>query len=416
MNLHWIKGLVLWYMHRGARIRKYVEQNRRNQERIRRQDSVVVVFFASNVSMWRYQRLYEEMQKYPRFKPYIVISPLNAYSKEQKRECVKDLRHFFESRGIHYIDYDTNRMKGYDVKNLLKPDLLFYPQPYYTVMCKEHRYYQFNDSLLAYYPYGVSLRRERFCYDEDFHNRAWRRYYENEFTREDARLMSTVGDVNVVIVGHPTADEFLVHRKDVWKVQEKRKKRLVWAPHFTINGDGWSQNTCFLWMADFMLDLAQKYRDQIQLAFKPHPRLLSELYKNVDWGREKADAYYKKWKEMPNTQIECGEYMDLFMSSDAMIHDSGSFAAEYMYTGNPVMYVSKDMSHLYDVANGLGKIVYDAHYIADDIEKIERFVLDVLIAGDDPLKDARKSVISFLTPSNGKTVAENTMNDLLKEL
>lgn len=416
MNLHFIKGLALWYMHRPRRIKMYIDRNRRNQERICKKDSVVVVFFASNISMWRYQGLYEEMLKFPRFKAYIVLSPLNAYSKEQKKESVECLRSYFKSKGIKYIDYDINKMRGYDIKKFLKPDILFYPQPYYTVMCKEHRYYKFNDSLLAYYPYGVSLRREKFCYDEDFHNRAWRRYYENEFTREDARLMSTVGDSNVVIVGSITADEFLKPRKDVWKIQSIKKRRLIWAPHFTINENGWSQNTCFLWMADFMLSLAEKYKEQIQIAFKPHPRLLSELYLHPDWGHERADAYYKKWEQMSNTQLELGNYIDLFMTSNAMIHDSGSFAAEYMYSGNPVLYVSKDMSHLYEVANGLGNLVYRAHYVADNILSIEQFVVDTLIKGVDPLKEKRKGITQYLVPRNGKTVAENTMDDLLHVL
>ena len=416
MNLHSLKGLVMWYMHRPKRIKKYIERNKRNQERIRKQESITVVFFASNVSMWHYQGLYDEMLKYSRFKPYIVLSPLNAYSREEKITCVEALRNFFKRRNISYIDYDTIKMKGYDVKGILKPDLLFYPQPYYTVMCKEHRYYKFSDSLLAYYPYGVNLRREEFIYNEDFYNRAWRRYYENEFSKNDARLLSAIGDLNVVVVGYPNADEYVKPPKDVWKPQTKRKKRLIWAPHFTINGDGWSQNTCFLWMADLMLELAEKYKDMIQFAFKPHPRLLSELYKNPNWGPNRADEYYKRWATMENSQLETGEFINLFMTSDAMIHDSGSFAAEYMYSGNPVLYVNKDMEHLFRVANDFGKMVYNLHYVANDVNGIKSFVEDIVIGENDSLAKDRTNIMKLLMPPNGKSVAENTMDDLIKGL
>ena len=417
IKLHSIKGLVMWYMHRPARIKSYIARNRRNEERIRQKDTITVVFFASNVSMWHYQGLYEEMLKYPRFKPYIVLSPFNAYTPDQKVSSVKAMRAFFDKKGINYIDYDTDKIKGYDVKGMLKPDILFIPQPYYTVMCKEHRYYRFKDSLLAYYPYGVNYRRQRFNYDEDYYNRAWRRYYENEFTRNDAKELSSVGDINVRVVGYPNADEFMKQPTDVWKPQDKKKKRVIWAPHFTIWGDGWSQNSNFLWMSSLMLDIAEEYIDRIQFAFKPHPRLLSELYKHPDWGKEKADDYYKQWETMQNGQLETGSFFNLFMTSDAMIHDSGSFVAEYLYSGNPVMYVIEDLTPLLNVANEFGKMIYSAHYIGKNESDIRLFITETVLSGNDPLKEERHSVKEkYLLPPNGKTVAENTMDDLLKSL
>lgn len=417
MKLHSIKGLVMWYLHRPSRIKGYIARNKRNEERIRQKDSITVVFFASNLSMWHYQGLYEEMLKYPRFKPYIVLSPLNAYAPEQKTKCVKALREFFEKKGISYIDYDIERMKGYNVKKLLKPDLLFIPQPYYTVMCKEHRYYKFKDSLLAYYPYGVNYRRQRFNYDEDFYNRAWRRYYENEFTRKDAKELSTVGDYNVRVVGYPNADEFMKATNDVWKPQNTRKKRIIWAPHFTIWGDGWSQNSNFLWMADLMLEIAANYKNQIQIAFKPHPRLLTELYKHPDWGKDKADNYYKVWETMENGQLETGAFFDLFMSSDAMIHDSGSFVIEYLYSGNPVMFVNDNIEPLLEESNDFGKLAYHLHYIGKNKEDIISFINNTILGCHDPLQKERlKMKEQYLMPPNGKSVAGNTMEDLIISL
>ena len=102
MNLHSIKSLVMWYLHRPSRIKGYIARNKRNEERIRKKDSITVVFFASNLSMWHYQGLYEEMLKYPRFKPYIVLSPLNAYAPEQKIHCVEELRNYFRNKSDLY--------------------------------------------------------------------------------------------------------------------------------------------------------------------------------------------------------------------------------------------------------------------------------------------------------------------------
>ena len=65
-----------------------------------------------------------------------------------------------------------------------------------------------------------------------------------------------------------------------------------------------------------MVELAKKYQDSIQFAFKPHPVLKFRLI-NI-WGEQKTEEYYKLWETMPNTQLETGDYIDLFLTSDAL--------------------------------------------------------------------------------------------------
>lgn len=417
MNLHLLKGMVMWYMHLPFRIKQYQKNNDRNLARIRKKDKITVVFFASNVAMWRYQGLYEEMQKYPRFDTHIVLTPLKCFSNNEQENNFKTLRLFFQERGIDFHDFNLDEFQGCDVMEL-KPDIMFYTQPYYTINTyKQHRYYKYKDALLGYYPYGFNLRSQKSSYDEDFHNRAWRLYYENEYSREDCRILAAGGDLNVRVVGYPNADKFIRSQRDVWKHQSSKKRRIIWAPHFTIYNDGWSQNSGFLWMADKMVEFANLYRDKLQFAFKPHPRLLSELYKHPEWGKKKTDEYYSKWANMENTQLELSDYVDLFMSSDAMIHDCGSFAGEYMYTGNPVMFVIDDINKMMTVANTLGKKIYGVHYHGKCIKDIEGFIVNVVLREIDPKKQERQLLRNnFMLPPNGKTVAENTMNDLLESL
>lgn len=418
MNLHLIKGLVMWYMHLPFRIKKYQRNNERNLARIRQKDKITVVFFASNVAMWRYQGLYEEMQKYPRFETHIVLSPLKSKSKEEKIKAIESLRVFFDSKGILYFDYDTINMRGYDVKGLLKPDLVFVSQQYYTVMPCEHRYYKFTDSLLCFCPYSFTFAGGKTDYIEDFQNRAWRLYLPSIVHKQLAKKYASVGDSNVVVTGFSSSDIFMnTCVKDVWKSQSVRKKRIIWAPHFTIYNDGWLSHTGFLWMADFMLELAKKYKDSIQIAFKPHPKLRSELYSHKDWGKEKTDAYYQKWKTLDNGQLESGEFVDLFKSSDAMIHDSSSFVIEYHYTEKPVMFIKENVESFKSLLSELGKKAIDAHYIGKCKADIEDFIIEVVLEGNDTMRSIRDNFAKeFLYPQDGKTVAQVTMNDLLVSL
>ena len=54
------------------------------------------------------------------------------------------------------------------------------------------------------------------------------------------------------------------------------------------------------------------------------------------WGKEKVEEYIEKINAIPNMEYqEGGEYFETFAKSSALIHDCGSFMAEYLYTKNP---------------------------------------------------------------------------------
>ena len=242
-------------------------------------------------------------------------------------------------------------------------------------------------------------------------------FYPTQLHLIDAFKYSFVKGRNMEIVGYPTADDFLSgYHKDVWKTQQSYKKRIIWAPHFTLSFNGYVQQSNFLSMAEFMLDIAKRYLDKVQFVFKPHPRLFTELCKHSDWGEAQAVAYYSKWAEMENTQIETGEFVDLFMTSDAMIHDCGSFAVEYHYSGNPVMYIAENFDEQVAEKNDFGKIAMHLHYVGKNHQDIIDFIENVVLAGEDPLKPRRQQFREdYLIPPRGKTVAENTVDVLLKE-
>jgi CDP-glycerol glycerophosphotransferase (TagB/SpsB family) len=140
---------------------------------------------------------------------------------------------------------------------------------------------------------------------------------------------------NIIVIGYPIYDEYQEAKfnTSIWKVADDNLKRIIWAPHHSIEGNnGLLKLSTFLENADSMLDIARKFHEKVQFAFKPHPMLLQVLYNHPKWGKEKTDKYYKEWENGKNTILTTGSYMELFKSSDAMIHDCGSFIIEYLYT------------------------------------------------------------------------------------
>ena len=117
----------------------------------------------------------------------------------------------------------------------------------------------------------------------------------------------------------------------------------------------------FLWLAEKMLSFTEKYKDKIQIAFKPHPNLKKQLISHPGWGKPKVDEYYDKWNSLDNGQLEEGDYFDLFLQSDAMIHDSVSFLSEYLYTMKPCCYVIKNENLIDSFLNDFGKAALELH-------------------------------------------------------
>ena len=114
-------------------------------------------------------------------------------------------------------------------------------------------------------------------YNQFFHNILWKYFNITKIHKEISEEYADNKAQNVTIVGYPKCDEYLdvnYKPKDVWKVEDRAVKRIIWTPHQSIEDNekelGYS---CFLLNYQNMLDLAQQYKGKIQIAFKPHPIL-----------------------------------------------------------------------------------------------------------------------------------------------
>ena len=134
------------------------------------------------------------------------------------------------------------------------------------------------------------------------------------------------------------------------------------------------------------------------------------------WGKEKTDNYYSRWNKLSNGQLENGPYIDLFSHSDAMITDSASFIAEYLYFNKPLCFTMKD-NNVKNRFNSFGKIIFDYLYTSNDSLSTEFFINNVIIEKNDYLKESRSRFFKETILSNsGRTASENIYNELIHEL
>lgn len=394
-----------------------VAKHRKVIKHINKKKNATILFLISNESMWRCQSLYEFLKKDKRFNPLIAFLPFKTFSENQQLTCISQLKALFVNTGTPYIDLSNIDNQVEYIKKTISPDIIFFPQPYRGIF-NHLDFTDFEDSLLCYTPYGIITFDQPWIYNLRFSNVAWRLYFPSEVDRACARKEANNKGRNIVVVGSTTAEQYAQKEtSSVWKGIPGMHKRVIWAPHYSITGKDLLHRASFLQLAEPMLALADKYKDTVQFAFKPHPRLLSELYKYPGWGEEKTDAYFSEWSDRPNTQLETGGYIELFKGSDAMIHDSGSFTAEYHCTGKPIMFFTPDKQAAEKQLNELGRAALDAHYLGNTVQDIESFIDRVVLQGDDPMKKMRKDFVDkYLLPPNGKTAAENIYEDLVKSL
>lgn len=377
---------------------------------------IKVLFFALDSSAWKYESVYRLMEQDPLFEPLVLICPIVNQGEEYKLKKMKETYSFFTNNGYNTLmAYDEATDTYIDAHNL-HPDIIFYTNPYSTLIDYRYYIYHLDDVLTCYCNYNYNNIRFKYTCALDFHQLLWRYYVENEDNYE--QIKQFYSGKNCKMTGYPMIDSFLQHKVQSWpwKLKDKNLKRVIWAPHHTIEGntDDIALST-FLQYYDTMLTIAERYKDRIQFAFKPHPLLIRALYKHPEWGKERTDAYYETWANGDNTTLVTGNYVDLFCTSDAMIHDCGSFIVEYMYVNKPVMILS-DGKRLAQ-CNVTATNAYNCHYEGKNEEDIFAFIEGVIIDGKDSKADVRSDFYKKnLMPPYGHSVAENIINDIKQSI
>ena len=328
----------------------------------------------------------------------------------QKNE-IETMKTVFSQRG--YKVYPEIQYNYLHYQLDIKLDILFLPQQYIDHLSEELTKY-----ILCYIPYAFSTVSS-FKWSEDtfLQNIFWKVFQSSDISIKEAAKITYNHARNRVYTGYAFGDELSSPKLtdyNPWKNTGKSLKKIIWAPHFSI-GDAFLKTSNFLRLYDIMFDIAEKFSDEIQIAFKPHPYLFSKLCEHPDWGKEKTLEYYQKWKDLPNGQLDTGIYSDLFKTSDAIIHDCGSFTVEYLYTNKPCFYIMTP-TDTRDI-DILGKEALDCYYKGTTIKEIEDFIQKVVLNNQDYMKDKREVFYNkYLLPPNGKSAAENILDEIEKSL
>lgn len=391
---------------------------RRVARKAKNGEPIRVLFLAMTVSYWKYDTLYRKMAKDPRFCPMIMPAMRTGQSFEDQLRDHDEIMLEFGRRGYDVVPgYDRKRGRFNDPM-LLKPDIVFYTHPYSGPgrLRKMYDFWAMRSCLLCHVPYYFLSSTDDGLVNNPIQNMCWHYYCPNEAIRTDVAKVMNNGGVNTRTVGYPFGEELAeiskVEADLAWRGD--KRKRIIWAPHHSIENDPVFRTGTFLDNCDFMRELATRHADKLMIAFKPHPVLFSRLEKI--WGREKTQRYYDFWRTHENTLLQTGAYQALFKGSDALIHDSGSFQREYLETRKPCLFLYRE-DCLVSSFNEFAKRGLEAHYSGRSVEDIENFVEKVVLKSDDPKAvDRTLFYETYLKTPTGCVFSDNVIAEIEKGL
>lgn len=401
-------------LYESYEIKQAPKKHQKALEIVRKKENIKVAFFLIHESVWKYDFLFDLMVQHSKFEPVLFVCPVVNFGKENMLFEMNKSFEAFKKKGYNVIKtYDHTTGEYLDVKKVFSPDIIFFTNPYQGLV--DYRYYikEFSNTLTCYVPYAIMTTNYDAFYDSKFHNLVWRIFSETPIHKNIAYQKQKNKGINNVVTGYPGFDQLLINENPnnrVWKKQHRTLKRIIWAPHHSMHELNKVSN--FLEYFDVFLEVANQYKEQLQIAFKPHPLLRIKLENDPNWGKEKTDAYYTEWINLENGQFENGEYGDLFLTSDALIHDCGSFMAEYLITGKPSLFMIRNEAVMKEWSE-FGEKAIEAHYQSRTKEELTNFIENVVLNENDWMKENRDEFVhQNLIQKNNVTASQNIMNYL----
>ena len=386
----------------------------RNRAKIQRGEKVKVAFLHMYASEIQDLNLFDQMLESPCFDPYFIVIPV-LFGGRQHLE-------FNYNRTLKELAarYGNDRvLSGYDIQTQECTDytgqfeLASTNTPYdgLTKDCFKSRYWASKGIPVLYIPYyymGLCRVTKENLQRIDF-NFFWKIFVPNRFTKSLAKEYMANRGKNIVVTGYPKMDNLAE-----MTCTPHERKRVIIAPHHLI-GNGPMDRGGFREYAGFLQRLPSRY-PQVDFIFRPHPQLFETLKKY--WSTEDIDHWLNEFLLNGNVTYSTeGDYMELLANSDALIHDCGSFVAEYLYFNKPCAYLYRKGVDYKEMQLKLGQQCLEEYYPIREEKDWYQFIEDVVLRGKDVRKERRetfaKKYIMVNHPHATRAIYDHIVDELM---
>lgn len=396
--------------------KRYLAHIESCRAKLARGERLKVCFLVCDGAMFSAEPIYLEMLGDDRFEPFIAVVPRvsrgDMFLRETMRRTVEMLR---ERYGEPHVLYDPHSKKRRSLEG--EADVVFTSIVYDGQTLPDFTVEPMSRfALVVGIPYGYSgplaadLRRLIFLPQFPLF---WQYHLPSPSTVTLWRERNPLLRENLKAAGYSKMDRLaqMVANMD-------RAKTVMLCPHHSLDrgeGDGVALSN-FIRFADFFLELPRKFPD-VRFVFRPHPLLFPRLRQKKWWGEKKTDEYAAKMKSHANVEFqEGGDYFASFVDSDALIHDCGSFFAEYFYVGKPQCYLLESKAVLVREFTEFGLELHKAVYHAFTEQDVIDFIERVVLGGEDPKKADRAMIAAEKVCISHPYAARQTIRMVLDEL
>lgn len=177
--------------------------------------------------------------------------------------------------------------------------------------------------------------------------------------------------------------------------KQDRETTITWAPHWSSLRSEDSSLAISL-IAQSLATFVEG-RPDLRLIFRPHP-LFDEYLANADFTIHTSkviDSLLELRNVDRGDSLSVGE---LFRLTDVLVHNSGSFLAEFSITGKPMIFSKVPNDFIFSNLSSFGSTLADASYEAGDGDELIG-VLQDLLNGFDPKKELRMRAETLIRES-----------------
>lgn len=359
-----------------------------------------VFFLVDDAAKFPSRSVYEEMVRRDAFDPYVFIIHAGEGMFFKDPEIWNEARRsyeWFRSHGYRTIfGYDENK-KSVGLERFL-PDLLFVQNPNLGISSYHPSILNYN-YLVCYVSYGLgTVNAFSYHYEYFPKNAAWKVFSQHRIAHELAIEKSSWHGINYVLSGYPRLDSYRQYRRR----RDGARKLVVIAMHWSVRRSWDVINMAVFHLYHKQLMALLDEFPEVDFCFKPHPVLRVRLRElemagtPVGMTSGEYDAYLEAWASHKNGMVmREGDYIELFVESDALITDCGSFIAEYLPSGHPCIYMlnperNMDLGRNY---NELGVKILSSYYLCKSWEETRKAFEEVVVQGNDSKREERRQAL-----------------------
>jgi len=384
------------------RSERVLDHNRRLVETIRKSVAetgrkIRVGFVVNQKEKWNGSQLVEALDESGVFEWSFVLclsAEASRLSRVDRSEKYREELEYFSQKGrVEFELYDALVDESMPIESI-DYDIVFLQQPWGM---KDFPRRLVGKVLCAYMHYGfmVMANHGMHYHIAPFHSYLFKYFTQTEMHRQMHIRHDPSAYEKLVVSGYPKLDVYLdpAPERDAvraWRnYAEATRTRVIFAPHHSLGRDNLGMAT-FRWSGQAMISLRREAKN-VDWIYKPHPTLGFSVVRNKVMAGEQYEAYVREWENGENSTVyDAGDYFDIFRSSDALVTDCGSFLAEYLPTGKPIIWLISDRTV---GLNAVGKALAEGFYQVRTVEELEQVFNQVVVGGDDPLKDIRENNI-----------------------